>query len=322
MSYVSGSPAFDDSKILDNLGLLSFQVMEAASVAGVEKYVDFFSDQFEDNSGIDAAASVDELYDASNDKWGVVGSTVDDATQANSISGGDYLTYAKEKAFDNAGNAWICSQAYGGISGVAYIGQNFGSEKKLVKFTIQQSTNGDWRISSAKVQYSDNGSAWSDLETFALVNDSAVNTHTLSAHSQSHAYWRILANAEPYSGAARWEVLEVEMMVEKTGFTLVSNSVEAETNDPSLVRLLLAVDLNSVTITVNTDLIGYVSINDGANYEAIPLTYRGLDGTGRAVYSGEVSPTARADKTIRAKIVVSNSKNIYLRSWAVLWQYS
>jgi len=323
MTFRTGAP-FDDSIIQDNLGLLAFQIMEAASVAGIEKYIDFFADQFEDASGIDATESVDELYDAVNDRYGATSGIADETTSGQAISGGDSGADVKGRAFDdNLGLAWICSQRNPGVSAAAYIGQDFGAgaSKKLTKFNVLQSTNSYWRVLSVKVEFSDNGASWTTLETVSLINDSSAHEYALSDHAQSHRYWRLLANAEPGPAGSGWEVMEVQMYFARAGFSLVSNSVEAESNDPSSVKLLLLVDLNGLTITLGSDLVGYVSIDDGANYEPVILKYLGLDGTGRAIYSGSLSPIARADKTVRIKSVVANSKNIFLKAWVAFWKY-
>src|SRR5574344_1655166 len=55
------------------------------------------------------------------------------------ISGGDFSGYPKENAFEEPQTvAWQSSQTYTGVSGVAYIGKNFGSSKTFQKISLSQ----------------------------------------------------------------------------------------------------------------------------------------------------------------------------------------
>lgn len=320
MPWIS-DPKFDDSTILENLGMLAFQVLEVGAVAGIEKYVDFFADQFEDNSGVDAVASLNEEYDAVNDRYQRTQSDLCSGGAA--LSGGDNGGQVKALAFDDdPATFWESSQSQPGVSGVSYIGYDFGVGNAHIinRFTIKQHSAAGNRVLSVKVDYSDNGVAWTTLETKVLPDNTSVNTLNLTNTTESHRYWRLLANAEPGAGAT-WAVYEVEFMNVASGFTLVSNAVEAESNDPLTCKLLLLIDLNSLSITENTDLLGWISIDDGTNWEAVTLEYKGVDGTGRAIYSGDVNPAAQGDKTIRAKLQTLNSKDVYAKAWAVFWKY-
>ncbi len=116
-------------------------------------------------------------------------------------------------AFDNdTASNWATSQVSGeGISGVAWIGQDFGSgnAKKIVQITIKQ-LSAATAISSVKVQASDNLSTWSDAGTFSISKDTAVNTLAIS-YPGTHRAWCLLANANP-GGNERWQVVEITML--------------------------------------------------------------------------------------------------------------
>ena len=96
---------------------------------------------------------------------------------------------------------------------------------------------------------------------------------------------------------------------------------EAEANDPIKARLILLVDYNGESPTINTDILGYVSMDDGANWEQVTLADQGLYDTDKHILAGEVSLTARTDKTMVVKFVTANGVDVYLEAWAPFWEY-
>lgn len=99
-----------------------------------------------------------------------------------------------------------------GVSGVAWIGQNFGvgNAQTLVQMSVMQASAGLGNISSAIVEYSDNGSSWTSVGTFSLNAPGSFQTITWSA-AGAHQWWRLRANANPGKGV-RWGVYELQMM--------------------------------------------------------------------------------------------------------------
>jgi len=139
---------------------------------------------------------------------------------ANAVSGGDEGSHAKANAFDdNTSTEWQSSQEAGAISGAAYIGYDFGADnEKYIRHIKLYSSN---CVSSLKVQYSDNGSGWVDVETVDYLPDGASTNGFITINLPStaaHRYWRLLANANLSSG--RWAVNEVEMCEVLTNFNL------------------------------------------------------------------------------------------------------
>jgi hypothetical protein len=130
------------------------------------------------------------------------------------ISGGNGGDGSLTGAFDNGSSIWQTSQSGAGVSGVGYIGQNFGAgNAKAIRRVVITNYTGDtgYNMSSVKVQYSDDGAAWADVGTYALSTTSAaVNTLDLPA-SGIHQYWRVLANSNQAAGYT-WALNEVEMM--------------------------------------------------------------------------------------------------------------
>jgi len=143
-----------------------------------------------------------------------LGYTADLCIGGSAISGGDDAERVKERAFDDdTGTFWASAQRNGGVSGVAYIGydRGAGNDIAVARFTIQQYI-GDNNIDSVILQYSDNGSAWTSLQTFSLVKDGSFQTKDVTETTSSHRYWRLLANANPSESQIVWAVKEIEMM--------------------------------------------------------------------------------------------------------------
>lgn len=126
------------------------------------------------------------------------------------ISGGDYTGFPapKEYAFDGSmGSGWASVQLQSAVSGVAYIGYNFVTAKHIRKIVIKQIGAANF-ITSAKIQYSANGTAWSDATTVNMY----FGTNIIELISTgAYQYWRVLANSNIAATNNYWAVNEVEM---------------------------------------------------------------------------------------------------------------
>jgi hypothetical protein len=129
-----------------------------------------------------------------------------------------YSTFAVARAVDDSNSTfWMSGELGTGISGVSYLGYDFGVGKTIRKITVKQG-DGDYNdITSVILRYSDNGSSWTTVQTIALAKDSSVQAFTFS-NTSSHRYWSLLANDNLGAGAA-WAVTELEMMELTSGGT-------------------------------------------------------------------------------------------------------
>lgn len=225
--------------------------------------------------------------------------------------------YPAANAFDGSDTTfWASSQASGSISGSAYIGYDFGVgvTKAITGFTIKQHA-ANQAINSVKVQRSDNGSDWTDVETVSITADTSAQTKSFT-NTTAARYWRLLANAETASGS--WEVEEVGFTLSED-LELVSESFEAEAT-PTEARV--CVFLEEVdAITVNTDFKAYVSRDDGTNWTQITLTNEGEYDTGKDILSGSISVSAQpSDKTMRYKLITDNLKVVKIHGASLSWK--
>jgi hypothetical protein len=103
-----------------------------------------------------------------------------------------------------------------------------------------------------------------------------------------------------------------------TNMTLISSYSEAET-EPSTARYLALVEPVDA-ITVNTDVKGYVSEDNGSNYDQVTLTDEGYFDSSKKILAGNVSITDRSDKTMRQKLTTHNNKDLKVHAWGMLWK--
>ena len=95
----------------------------------------------------------------------------------------------------------------------AYIGQDFGSgnDKHIREVRLLQgraSSTGEM-VTGVKVQYSDNGSSWSDAGSAHTIDASTFAWQTIKvASTGAHRYWRLLCSA---SSNSVWLVTEMSM---------------------------------------------------------------------------------------------------------------
>lgn len=150
--------------------------------------------------------------------------TADLCTGGTAISGGDDTTFVASRAFDNnTSNEWESSQTGTAVNGTAYIGYHFSSAKHIRKFIITNTALGTGFIpASVKLQKSDNGSTWTDVQTFTMVQDGSAQSFTVNASSAA-VYWRLLANSAVTTNY-QWRVAEIEMMEFATTSTTESGT--------------------------------------------------------------------------------------------------
>jgi hypothetical protein len=181
------------------------------------------------------------------------GYTSDLCTGGTAISGGDYnASLTKDKAYDDNESTPWCSQQVGtNISGVAYIGYDFGVTKHIRRVRIKKPGT-DFSVSSIKVQRSSNGADWSDVQIIAPAAATGWETFDISASGVSR-YWRLLANAN-LTGTNYWAVYEIEMMEEGVAYNASGTYTTLEI-DPSAVGVANAATLTyEKTTPANTTL--------------------------------------------------------------------
>ena len=115
-----------------------------------------------------------------------------DLTKVGSAIASGYTNESEKPdcAFD-ASDSSIWNSSGTGLATGDYIGRNFGG-----KYTVQSlyylQVGSNWRVNSIKLQYSDDGSVWTDIQVVDLTD---VNAKTITVNSYPGGnYFRISAN--------------------------------------------------------------------------------------------------------------------------------
>lgn len=298
---------FDDNQIQTNLALLGFKTQINGSIA---KYSlqDNVIDEFVDNTGIDETASTGEsiiggvvggtfTFDGSETLVGdAVGTPIGDMTQQSGLSA----------AFDGTDHPTAANSA--GRSGavastISFIGKNWGvgNAKSISKITIHSTSNEAWSssnndaISNGGMQIQLYGNNVNDTSTATALgtissafdgrsyNAEVSSTTTGSGLFQYH--WVGLkssstaGNRSHYMGEVNFYE---EALSSATNFTLVSTATTAS-SAPTTGSLIFIMENNLGTATLNTDIKGYISRDNGTTYTEVTLVDEGTYGTDQKI---------------------------------------
>jgi hypothetical protein len=103
--------------------------------------------------------------------------------------------------------------------------------------------------------------------------------------------------------------------------TLVSNTQTAATT-PTTGRIMIFEHAATGTTTINTDIKGWVSRDNGSNYDQVTLVSEGEYESGKRILSGSVDFTMSGSTNIRYKITTHNqsaSKITRVHGASMLW---
>jgi len=106
-----------------------------------------------------------------------------------------------------------------------------------------------------------------------------------------------------------------------SNLTLISGAQVAVTA-PSTGRLVIFEEAAAGTTTINTDIKGFVSRDNGSNYDELTLVSKGTYATGKRILEGSIDFTMTASVNIRYKITTLNqsgSKITRIYGASLLW---
>ena len=144
----------------------------------------------------------------------VSGVNWDRCTGGTAISGGD--SAPKNNCFDNnTSTYWASSQATTNVSGNAYIGYDFGLPVNITYLRLIQYSHQSNAITSAILEYSDDGTSFNRAQTISLLNNVSIYQEFTINSKHEARYWRLKANANPIGGGT-WYVYELWGFPDKT----------------------------------------------------------------------------------------------------------
>jgi len=306
-SVTQHASTFDDNQIQTNLALLGFKTQINGSIA---KYSlqDNVIDEFVDNTGIDTSASTGEFisggvvsgtfsFDGAETLVGDgVGTPIGDMTEQGGLT-------AAFDGTDHPGYASSAASANKTASEISFIGKNWGTgnAKSITKIKIHSTSNEAWSstnndaISNGGMQiqlYGNNvndtstatalgtissafnGRSFSDEVTSTTTGSGLFQYHWIGLKSSSTA-----GNRTHFMGEA--EFYE-EALTSATNFTLISTATTAS-SVPTSSSLIFIMENNLGTATLNTDIKGYISRDNGSNYTEVTLVDEGTYGSNQKI---------------------------------------
>ena len=241
------------------------------------------------------------------------------------------------KAFDQTTGVWGSANTV--TTGYIQIDLGAGNAKLINRYQLQagSDSSGNQGFPAAWTLYgSNNGSDWTSLDSRSGITSPGQNAWWPGASSYrdftnttAYRYFKFEITATVSGNNGYFMVGELKLILgstqtatptyTKTTFNhdteyvaldLRTNGWEASANDPTDGYVVLDVEPVD-SITNNTDIKTYISIDDGSHYEQVTLESTPFRTIGVHNYiRGDISGiTARTDKTIKFKVTSHNSKN-------------
>ena len=344
----------------NNLGLLNFKVATNNSYA-LYSFKDGMIDAYMSEAGVDTSASTNETYNAAGDYYSGSGTSTEtyDANingycASSGASGGHIPSFSttnnRRVSFGQSTGtgSYVSANVSGKNSGIFTLdmtivqkgGGNgpFCNAPGVVKDTCS-STSG-WPPTSAYGAYNST-SASSAGDVLRLVYDTddpnVMTTYKNSAaenttRDNTGANWLSIGtpttlfflfpcwsdNATPWI----WTIAGTREYTVYNNMTLISKAHTAQ-SVPTEGRLMIYEEASTGSITLDTDIKGYVSRDNGTTYTQTPLTLDTTYATGKRLISGSVDISGQPSGTsMKYKIETlnqSDSKVCRLHGVSLLW---
>ena len=319
------------SGIQTDIAILGFKVAANGSLA---KYnlVDQTIDDFQDTSGVDASASTGEFRDSAGKYYSGADVTAPAWFEDDRNSGDDIITVSTDmswydtapeldiqalvngnETYSAAGGSWFSA------GGNGYIRFDHGAGNSYVY------TNSRWYYGHSnpanegtwKWQGSNDASSWTDIGgtwilTATGVADDVVrmDEHSaMTANTTAYRYYQCVhvSGNNTHGGGRRIEMNFYGNVPDVYGnMTLVSNSTTAEAV-PTKGDLVMTYTNGAGTATVNTDIKGWVSRDNGSNYTQFTLADEGDTGGHTILTAHDLDISGQPSGTsMRYKITTHN----------------
>ena len=284
---------YDDNKIQTNLALLAFKTQVNGSLAKYELQ-DNVIDEFQDNSGINASSSTNELF-----ATGQVGSNITGGTEA-AVTAGTGTAIGNMALFSGISSAFngTTSTGYANAAGYAssgsnadpsYIGKNWGSGKMISKFRWYGSNNDSFQTNGTNTMTlklfgnstNDFASATQIGTTETISNARTMDTYHESSQTfpvNNYQYHWVAGYTTNSATHIATEIEFWEKPLTFTDLTLVSTATTANAA-PTSSDLVILMKNKAGTATINTDIKGFISRDNGSNFTEVTLVDEGTYST-------------------------------------------
>ncbi len=298
-----------------NILLNAFRIAVNGGLS-VQNMVDGVVDEFEDETGVDTAASTNETYDASGDYY----HTGSAGYGADLITGGE--TYSASHGA-NPGNAADGSQATywqsGNQTGDVWWKVDFGAgnEKAVTKVAMDQFVSDGVASNTTYVEGSNNDSDWMTLHTEA--SEPATNNATYTfefGNAAAYRYVRVRIN-RGVLGNLRVEDFQMHENLSPQDMTLISEATTAQAQPDEVFIVVWEQDVDSVTL--NTDLKAWASRDGGTTWTQITLSEDAGVTTGRVLTGTADISGQPAGSSMKWKLTTHNTKEQRILGVGLQW---
>jgi len=331
LAQLGNAPATDTSGIEDDIALLGFKVAANGSLA---KYnlVDQTVDAFETEGGIDTSTSTDEVYNAAGNYYSSVASETL-LTQGGTAPDGVADSMLSVSGFNNWTASVLNDSSVGGsglladgvaAGGYVMLDLGDGNEKNITKAGMYYA-NTNCYCQFDSVEWSTDDVSYTSIAFSTNIGGtpSAAGQQRSNSFTGPGAkrYWRLIKANSAQSGS--WmSGLEWWHTPINATMNLVSNSTTAEAV-PTKGDLVMTYTNGIGTATINTDIKGYVSRDNGVTYTEGTLVSQGDTGSHEIVSFHDLDISGQpSGSTMRYKIGLENqglSKETRIQAVSLGW---
>ncbi len=312
----------DTTPLEDDIALLGFKVAANGSLAKYD-LMDQTVDVFESEAGIDTSSSSNEIYDSTGKYYCSVGlgsnTLLTQPVTGSPVNSGDWsvggFSLYSTACFDSAttgSNCFLCD----GIGAGAYLGIDWGEGVTRRITQIGWFNQGTMYCLFGEVHWSNDGTTWTTITPATGAGGNPTSTPNSRNYSSlfnntgstvKARYWRMVKTNGATNGAwgssVQW--YETPDDVSET-LSLVSNATTAR-SEPTTGDMVMTYSNAYGTASLNVDLIGSISRDNGTTYTAGTLLDRGTVGSHKLVsFHGLDIDGQPSGSEVRYKIALAN----------------
>lgn len=311
----------DLASIESQIGLIALrQVIDAGW--SVTNYIDGFADEFNDETGIDGAASSNQIYDAAGDYYHNT-VAVSDQTSGQTFTASSSAQAVSRAFDDNSGTCWTSN-----ADDTAWVQVQFAAAKDIRELRISSGSDGFGGVSASNararhprgftLKASNTGVFGGEevtlltvAETGAYWNTGADETKTWNfSNGTAYTHYRITMTDKQDAFGATYEYLlaEVEMMEAGTPANMVvaSNAITAAANPSSSRLVVLHEPVDAVTL--NTDFTAEMSDDGGTTWASGTLSDEGVFSGNTKILTASFDLSGTTGTAIKYRLTTANNK--------------
>ena len=315
-----------------NILLNAFRLAVVGGLS-VQAMADGVVDEFEDQTGVDDAASTGEIYNVDNDYYSAGAIPPSDFVPAMSAYTADGVTISASadngdlawKAFNDSQSSWWQSQIDPN-STPQWLKVDFGAgnSKVATKYTLTPAYDSSTGLAPGTWTFdgSNNDSTWTQLDAQSgiLMPTVGIKREFTFSNATAYRYYRIRITARAYSYPAI-AIGEMEIYggapPVAIDMVLISETFTALVQPNEAFIVMWQEDVNAITL--NADLKAWASRDGGASWSQATLTEEAVLSTGRILTGSAALSGQPAGVAMRWKVTTHNTKVLRVHGIALQW---